>query len=162
MPQDIPKTCNGCSKRFSIQHALSCPKGGLVLEHHDDAAKEGGGLGARALIPSATTYEPKTNSSTVQGERTGSGVQQEGRVANGSTDTVGEAQGGRARTVNGAARLAGRLGQVEVTAESRADVSVHGFWKRGTTAMFDIQVFNLDAGSYLCMTLEKALAKAEK
>ena len=26
--------------------------------------------------------------------------------------------------------------------------------------MFEIKNFNLDAGSYLCMTLEKALAKA--
>ena len=28
--------------------------------------------------------------------------------------------------------------------------------------MFDIRIFNLDAGSYLRMTQEKALAKAEK
>ena len=28
--------------------------------------------------------------------------------------------------------------------------------------MFDILIFNLDAGSYLRMTLENALAKAEK
>ena len=28
--------------------------------------------------------------------------------------------------------------------------------------MFDIRIFNLDAGSYLRMTPEKALAKAEK
>ena len=28
--------------------------------------------------------------------------------------------------------------------------------------MFDIRIVNLDEGSYLCMTLEKALAKAEK
>ena len=28
--------------------------------------------------------------------------------------------------------------------------------------MFDIQIFNLDAGSYLRMTPEKAIAKAEK
>ena len=28
--------------------------------------------------------------------------------------------------------------------------------------MFDIRIVNLDAGSYLCMTPEKALAKAEK
>ena len=28
--------------------------------------------------------------------------------------------------------------------------------------MFDIQIFNLDAGSYLCMTPEKVLVKAEK
>ena len=38
----------------------------------------------------------------------------------------------------------------------------HGFWKRGTTAMFNIRIVNLDAGSYLSITPEKALAKAEK
>ena len=43
MPQDIPATCDGCGKRFSIEHALSCPKGGLVIARHDDAAKEWGG-----------------------------------------------------------------------------------------------------------------------
>ena len=54
------------------------------------------------------------------------------------------------------------LGHVEVPAELRADVNAHGFWKRGTTAMFDIRIFNLDVGSYLRMMPEKALAKAEK
>ena len=43
-----------------------------------------------------------------------------------------------------------------------SDVSAHGFWKRGTTAMFDIRTINLDADSYLRMTPEKALTKAEK
>ena len=28
--------------------------------------------------------------------------------------------------------------------------------------MFDIRIFNLDVGSYLCMTPEKSLAKVEK
>ena len=98
----------------------------------------------------------------VQGERTGAGALQEGGEADGSTETVGEAQGGRARTLNGASRLVGQPGQVVVPAESRADISAHGFWKRGTTAMFDIRIVNLDAVSYLRMTPEKALAKAEK
>ena len=40
MPQDIPATCDGCGKKFSIDHALSCPKDDLVLAPHDDAAKE--------------------------------------------------------------------------------------------------------------------------
>ena len=66
------------------------------------------------------------------------------------------------RTVNGAARLVGQPGQVQVPAESRADVSAHGFWKRGTTAMFDIIIINLDAGSYVRMMPEKDLAKTEK
>ena len=77
-------------------------------------------------------------------------------------EIVGESQGGRAWTVNRAARLVGQLGQVVLPAELRADVSAHGFWNRGTTAMFDIRIVNLDAGSYLRMTPEKALTKAEK
>ena len=81
----------------------------------------------------------------MQGERTGAGARQEGVEAKGGTD-----------------RLIGQPGQLVVPAESRADVSAHGFWKRGTTAMFDIIIFNLNAGSYLRMTPEKALAKAEK
>ena len=120
MPQDIPTTCNGCGKQLLIEHALSCPKGGLVLAWHNDAAKEWGALGARALVPSAITYKPKINSRTVQGERTGAGALQEGGEADGGKDTVG-------RTVNGAARLVGQPGQVVVTEELRADVSTHGF-----------------------------------
>ena len=81
----------------------------------------------------------------MQGERTGAGARKEGEKADGSTD-----------------RLVGQPGQVVVPAELRADVSAHGFWKRGTTAMFDIRIVNLGAGSYLRMTPQKALAKAEK
>ena len=80
---------------------------------------------------------------------------QEGGEANGGTETVG-------RTVNRAAILVGQPRQVVVPAESRGDVSAHSFWKRGTTTMFENRIFNLDAGSYLRMTPEKALAKAEK
>ena len=155
MPQDIPATCDGCGKKFSIEHALSCPKGGLVLVRKNDAAKEWGALGARSLVPSAISHEPKINSRTVQGKRTGAAARQEGGEADCGTDTVG-------RTVNGAARLIWQPGQVLVPAESMADVSAQGFWKRGTTTMSDIRIVNLDAGSYLRMTPEKALTKAEK
>ena len=58
--------------------------------------------------------------------------------------------------------LVRRLVQVELPEDSRADVSVHGVWKGGTTLMFDIIVLNLDMGSYLRMTPEKSLEKAEK
>ena len=91
----------------------------------------------------------------MQGERTRAGARQEGGEADGGTDTLGQ-------TVNRAARLLGKPGQVVLPAESRSDVSAHGFWKRGTTVMFYIRIFNLDAGSYLRMTPEKALAKSEK
>ena len=38
-------------------------------------------------------------------------------------------------------------GQVVVPEESRYDISVHGFWKRGNTNMFNIIITNLDPGS---------------
>ena len=44
MPLNIPATCDGCGKRFSIENALSCPKGDLVLARHDEAAKDWGTL----------------------------------------------------------------------------------------------------------------------
>ena len=91
----------------------------------------------------------------MQGEKTWAGARQEGGEADGGTYTV-------RRTVKRAAKVVGKPGQVIVPAESRSDVSAHGFWKRGTTAMFNIRIVNLDAGSYLRMTPEKALAKASK
>ena len=121
-----------------------------------------GTLGAQDQVPSAINYDPKINSRTVHGKRTRSRAQQESRTAGGGADKTGESQGVSGRTVNGVARLEGRQGQVEVHAESRAYVSAHGFWKRGTTTMFDIRIVNFDAGPYLRMTPEKYLAKAEK
>ena len=42
MPQDIPATCDDCGEKFSIKHAISYPKGGLVLGQHHHAAPEQG------------------------------------------------------------------------------------------------------------------------
>ena len=55
-----------------------------------------------------------------------------------------------------------RTGQVDVSAESRAERSAHGFWKRGTTYMFAIIISNLDACYYLRMAPEMTFAKVEK
>ena len=67
-----------------------------------------------------------------------------------------------ARKLNGATRLVGQPGEVQVPTESREDVSDHRFWKRGTTAMFYIRIVNLDVGSYLHMTPEKYFSRTEK
>ena len=120
-----------------------------------------GALGARALVPSAITYETKINSRKVQGKRTRAGAQQDSVAAEGGASIAGEAQGdgGRQHMVNRAAVLARIPVQIQVPAESRADVSVHGLWKRGTTAMFGVRIVNLDAGSYLRMKPENGYCK---
>ena len=58
MPQDIPVTCDDFSKKLFIEHSLSFPKGGLVLEQHDDAANEWSVLGDWDLTPSDISYKP--------------------------------------------------------------------------------------------------------
>ena len=46
-------TCNDFGKKLFIEHALSCPKVGLVLSLHDEAAREWGSLGFWDLTPSS-------------------------------------------------------------------------------------------------------------
>ena len=114
MPQDIPAICDCCGNRFSIEHVLSFPKGGLVLERHDDASKKWGVLGSWDLIPSDITYKMKINSMTVQRERIRSKARQGGGTSQGGVDIIGEAQGGggSGRTLNGTSVLVRRTGQV--------------------------------------------------
>ena len=52
--------------------------------------------------------------------------------------------------------------QAMVPDESRADVSIHGFWKWGTSTLFDMNIVNLDTSSYLRHTSKKALEMADK
>ena len=128
-----------------MPHALSCPKGGLVLEWHNDAAKEWGALSTWDINPSAISYKPKISSRTVQGERNGARA----RVV-----TV-EQEGGGQDDDEGA------TGQATVTDEARADVSIHGFWKWGTFDLFETKIVNLYLGSYLRQMSAKALAMAK-
>ena len=54
------------------------------------------------------------------------------------------------------------MGQAKFPDESWADVSIHGLWKWGTTALFDMIIVNSDVGSCLCQMYAKALATTEK
>ena len=129
-----------------MPHALSCPKGGLVLEQHNNAAKEWGALSARDLNPSFISCEPKINSRTVQGESNRAGARVSALEQEGEGNKDGE----------------GATGQAMVPGESRADVSVHGLWKWVTSTLFDMRIVNLDAGSYLRQISINDLETAEK
>jgi hypothetical protein len=55
---DLCSHCDGCGAGFTVEHALSCKKGGLVCIRHDDARDEAGSLAAMALTKSKVSYEP--------------------------------------------------------------------------------------------------------
>ena len=61
---------------------------------------------------------------------------------------------GQANGCNGTGR--------DVQPDIRGDVSVHGFWRRGTTAIFDIRVTDTESPTYRSMEPGKVLEKHEK
>jgi hypothetical protein len=52
-PPDLPASCDGCEARFTLQHALGCKKGGLVIFCHNKIRDELVHLAGKALTPSA-------------------------------------------------------------------------------------------------------------
>ena len=54
----LPHRCDECSERFAVEHAMSCKKGGLVVQRHNDVAAEWYHLCVQALQPSAVSDEP--------------------------------------------------------------------------------------------------------
>ena len=55
---DLPKHCDGCGARFSIDHALQCKKGGLVIGRHEEVKVEVADLASGAFRPSQVRDEP--------------------------------------------------------------------------------------------------------
>ncbi len=51
-PRGLPKRCNGCREPFTVQHGLSCKKGGFVGQQHDKVCEELAHLCSMALMPS--------------------------------------------------------------------------------------------------------------
>ena len=57
-PPRLPQKCDGYGGDFTLQHALDCKHGGLVILRHNDLKHEWHQLCAQALTPSAAVDEP--------------------------------------------------------------------------------------------------------
>jgi hypothetical protein len=110
-PRGLPERCDGCDEPFSVEHGLSCKKGGFVGQRHDDVCEEWAHLCSMALTASRISSEPEIFY---------------GRGLNAAQRSESEVLGD----------------------EARGDVGAHGFWKRGRTTIFDVQVCDTDAKSY--------------
>ena len=132
-PSALPEKCDGCGNHFSVEHALACKKGGLVLLCHNDMVAEWHEMCANALTPSAISDEPLIHNGRVAGGTNGNGAQQ-----------AGVQPGDREHRA------------------MRGDVAAHGFWRRATTAIFDVRITDTDAPSYRGQDPTKILARHEK
>jgi len=136
-PNALPEKCDGCGHGFTVEHALTtCKKGGLVVIRHNDLAAEWHELCATALTPSAVSDEPLIHTGrAARGEQ-------------GSSNVPGDPDPAGANNPD--------------HRELRGDVSAHGFWRRGTTAIFDVRIADTDAPGYRGQDPKKILARHEK
>eukprot|EP00957_Ditylum_brightwellii_P062049 4708624-Ditylum_brightwellii.AAC.1 len=147
-PLNVQTHCNGYGKPLTVDHALSCAHGRLVLMRHNDTCGEFGDLSQTALMPSWVSYKPLIHTSRADSslgvDKNLTPVQQQ-------------------REKEKQARLEAEDGEITLETED-ATVQVPGeeFWKRGTTSIFDVRITNLDTPSHQCTEPEKVLTKAEK
>ena len=109
-PKNLPNVCDGCSATFTVEHALTCKKGGLVIIRHNDCRDEFGDLSSKATSPSKVTTEPP--------------------IYNGGNQPV-------TRQANGASSTSNNNNNSTQGGEERGDLAVHGFVQRQKTAIFD-------------------------
>ena len=57
-PKGLPQRCDGCNAGYSVEHGLSCKKGGLVGQRHDDLRDEIIHLCGLALSTGRVNSEP--------------------------------------------------------------------------------------------------------
>lgn len=55
---NMPKKCDGCGAKFSVEHALGCKKGGLVTVRHNEVRDELAYLATLATSSSRVRDEP--------------------------------------------------------------------------------------------------------
>jgi len=133
-PHNFPDKCDGCDAQFSLQHALGCKKGGLVIFRHNEIRDELVNLASRAFTPSAVRDEPLIHGRANEKEKTSPA-----KNANQNIDK--EAATGE---------------------DERGDLLIRGFWTPGTDCILDVRVTDTDAKSYCNRTPSKVLESHEK
>ena len=124
----MPQHCDGCGARMSVEHALSCKKGGLVHIRHDDVAKEWRWLCSCAFSHTRVEREPHIHSSVGRIERANATTGNQANSANPTPQQLNQS--------------------TSDIHKKRGDVGVHGFWQDGRMCIFDVRITDTDARSY--------------
>ena len=147
-PLNLPEKCDGCGEKFTVEHALSCAKGGLVLIRHNTSAGEWGNLCGKGHLPSSVSHEPFIKFSGTQAER-------DARAARLAAEAAAEARG------EGGDETARPPADPSIGMMMKGDKGCDNFWKWGTTCIFDSRITQTDAPTYRGKDPAKVLADAE-
>ena len=126
------KKCDGCGEDFTLSHALSCKKGGLIIMRHDEIKDELGDLLSQALTPSAVRDEPSIKPSPA--------VRNISTISNKNNISSEE-------IVN--------------RHERRGDLLVRGLWERSKHCVIDVKITDVNQPSYINRCPKKVLETAE-
>jgi hypothetical protein len=144
-PPGLPAICNACNLPYSTNHALNCPFGGLVILRHTDIREELGAIATEVFQPTAVTVEPILSSNPA------STIIPPGQHIHNTMTTL---------TTDPPAATANQVHTANNTQERR-DIVIRGLFKRGTNAIIDIRIANLDSSSYRSQDPEKVLQQQE-
>jgi hypothetical protein len=133
-PHNFPDKCDGCDAHFSLQHALRCKKGGLVIFRHNEIRDELVNLASRAFTPSAARNEPLIHCCATEKVKT-------------SLDKI-TTQNNHKEAATGE--------------DERGDLLIRGFWTAGTDCILDVRVTDTDSKSCCKRTPFKVLESQEK
>jgi hypothetical protein len=136
LPSNFPLKCDGCDAHFTLQHALGCKKGGLVIFCHNEVRDKLAHWVTKAFTPSAVRNEPWILSGRV--------VEKEKTQATSGTNQQEPTT------------------QEEAPEDEEGDLLIQGFWTRGTDCILDICVTDTYAKSYCKWPTAKVLEIQEK
>lgn len=134
-PPDLPARCDGCDAPFTLQHALGCKKGGLVIFRHNEIQDELMNMAGKALTPSAVRDGPLIKTGRVNESLRAT-----------PNDTIRQQNTEKSATGEDAC----------------GDLLIRGFWARGTDCILDVHVTDTDAKSYCKQPPAKVLESQEK
>ena len=143
-PANLPDFCDGCGAGLTLDHGLSCKRGGLVGIRHDDARDEWAHLCSIALTDSRVVIEPTIF------------------YGNGSHAGDNNARNATTTTPTHPNTIQHHSPSNTLGDEARGDVLAHGFWNCGRGTVFDIRICDTDSRSYGNTSSSKILKRHAK
>ena len=138
-PSHLPSICDGCGGPFSVVHALDCKTGGLVNLRHNEIRDELAQLASLAIPRSSISIEPHLFTAPLATLAPGQPIDQ-------STTTTTPPPPPHTST----------------PPDTRGDLAIRNLFERGTTAIIDVRVTDLDSASHRTRDPAAVLLSQEK